>query len=117
MTYARYIVAGLLVAGLIIFGWKVNGWRLKAAEAHNLATALDFQIKRTKEVEEARVLASERLALMDQALAIEVREVIRYVPKYIRSDCTLDVDGVRALNRARGLSDTARGIAATAPAP
>lgn len=115
LTYWR---GGALVLGLIgalWLGFWVNGRLERAKEADALETKLVATEKALVVLRDYKVLLSAQIADMDRALETETREVIKYVPQYVVGDCTLEPDGVRALNRARGVPDPAGGVAPAAP--
>ena len=118
----RAVVYGLLAAGLIVLGFTVADWRGRARDADRLEKERDAAIALERGAEASRKLADEVRVQVSAELEAErakthetIVEVIKNVPHYIdRSDCSLSIDGVRALNKARGveaLPDTGRGIA------
>lgn len=90
--------------GLVLGGWKVNAWRARAIEADRLEVQLTAERKRTKKAEQDRILVSAQLAATEEETRIEVREVVKRVRVLVPDNraCDLDVDAVKALNKARG---------------
>jgi len=119
--YWRPALLAIGLIGAIWLGYWVNGRLERAKEADTLEKNLATLEQQLVVLRGERVLLSAQLADMDKALAVEVKEIVKYVPKYIVGKCSLKPDGVRGINKARGVPGTSGGVVAPSipadPAP
>lgn len=104
MTYLRWGLSLGLIASLILAGWLANGWRIEAKEASQLREERDAAIKRERAAELMKAELQTQLRNKEVKVEKQYVEIVRNIPVYVdRSTCTVSADGVRALNRIRGV--------------
>lgn len=108
-----YIRTGLVLAVLCLTawgGWKARAW-LEDSRALDQANAeRDAAIERERaaeikaqDVEKARAKIAGELATERAKIHATVAPIIKRIPVYVdRGSCRVSVDGVRAINSARG---------------
>lgn len=110
LSYFKIAGAVFAVLALGYAGWTANGWRIEAARAKALnAQLIDAQVRKAA-AERAREQASRDLAEAETNTRVEIKTIVKKIPVYVdRNNCAVSVDGVRALNTARGVPATADG--------
>ena len=108
-----YIRAGLVlvVLGLTAWGgWTARAWLEDSRELDQARAERDAAIERERaaetkatEAEKTRAKIAGELATERAKIHAETAPIIKRIPVYVdRGACTISVDGVRALNSARG---------------
>lgn len=104
MNYIRWASIGTLIAFLVLSGWLANGWRLEAREAAKLRIERDNAIERERKVDLMRADLQSKLNKKEVTVEKQYVEIVRNIPVYVdRSTCSISADGVRSLNRIRGV--------------
>lgn len=119
-----YIRAGLVlvVLGLTAWGgWTARAWLEDSRDLDQAKAERDAAIGRERaaetkaaEVEKERARIAGELTKERAKIHAEVQPIIKRIPVYVdRGNCSLSIDGVRALNSARGaiVSNAERRIA------
>ncbi len=108
-----YIRAGLVlvVLGLTAWGgWTARAWLEDSRELDQARAERDAAIERERaaetkatEAEKTRAKIAGELATERAKIHAETAPIIKRIPVYVdRGNCNISVDGVRALNSARG---------------
>jgi len=108
---ATYALVALLGFGM---GWKVNGWRHDAIDLARMEAdqkAIEASVENAKKVQALREANTEKAAQLEiererqaQTIVKEViRDVIQYVQTPAASNCGIDPNGVRIINKAAGV--------------
>lgn len=109
-TQLRWGLAVLAFAAVALLAWQANEWRHEAGQAAILKVQLEAVRESARMAEELRFEDEAARANEAEKVRVEVKEIIKRVPVYInRSDCTVSPDGVRAINKARGLPSAGDG--------
>jgi hypothetical protein len=110
LAYAKLAAAAAVVGLLLWFGWTVAEWRSRAHEADRLEQERDAAIGRERAAlaresaaADARVVDAQDRQKKTEERHEQARQIVKRIPVYIdRNSCSLNVDGVRDLNLARG---------------
>jgi hypothetical protein len=102
LGYLKIAATLAVVTGLIYAGWTANNWRVEALRARALNAQLIEQQVRLAAANRAREAVSIKLAESESNEHIQIRQIIKRVPVYVdRGTCSLSIDGLRELNKAR----------------
>jgi hypothetical protein len=109
-------LAAIALSAIVGFGigWKVNGWRHDAIGLARMEAdqkAIEASVENAKKVQALREANTEKAAQLEiererqaQTIVKEViRDVIQYVQTPAASNCGIDPDGVRIINKAAGV--------------